>query len=290
MQTFTQHFKAQPLATAMMNQWNPAFAKGHIAFEQLAQVSQWLDFSNWPTCDYLNSLLSIDLTTASGEPLRFAAQDTTLPYPELYYEQRIFQHGLIATRANWHDFFNALMWQQYPQTKLAINALHAVDIQAYGLKRTAQRNALTIFDESGIIIVASQRELLALIQAFAWDDLFKKHANVWGKSIKSFIIGHALCEKLLQPFIGMTAHALLVEVNTDFFTASLEQQQALLDAIVAKTLNAGYLASPKQLNPVPVLGIPHWWPEQSNAFYQNKAYFRSRSSERCCDIIQSDLN
>ena len=43
----------------------------------------------------------------------------------IYYEQRIFEQGLVPTRpANWHDFFNALIFLLFPQTKKEMNRLH----------------------------------------------------------------------------------------------------------------------------------------------------------------------
>ncbi len=138
--------------------WNADFDTLHPCFQQLRNRCCWAGLTDWPACECLNQLLPAALCAQSGMLVRFFPQDNTLPFPELYYEERIFQHGMVATRANWHDFFNALMWSVFPQTKVMINALHAADIQQHGKPRTPQRDALTVLDESGVIIVASRRE------------------------------------------------------------------------------------------------------------------------------------
>lgn len=264
----------------MPDRWNPAFADLHPCFAQLQAVRCWDDSPAWVDCATLTQQLPQGLCTASGVPLCFLPQDCTLPFPELYYEARIFQHGIIATRPNWHDFFNALIWGLYPQTKVQINALHAADLRHYGKPRTAQRDALTLFDESGVVIAASRRDLLALIQAFAWEQLFWQERAAWGGSIGCFVFGHATLEKLLAPYVGLTAHALLLEVEQAFFAWDLPRQQAHLDGVLAGLLRSGGLAAPANLNPFPVLGVPQWWQGQDVAFYRNAAYFRPLGRER----------
>lgn len=269
----------------MAEDWNPAFDALHPAFGQLRNLRCWQGAADWPLCDHLAGLLPQGLRSQAGQPIRFLPQDHTLPYPELYYEERIYQHGIVATRANWHDFFNALMWALYPQTKVQINALHVADMQAQGKKRTPQRDALTILDESGVIIAATRRVLLQQVVEFSWESLFWGERNAWGREAGCFLIGHAMLEKLLDPYVGMTAHALLVEVSEHFFSWPLAQQQACLDGAIAATLQAGNLSEPACLNPFPLLGIPGWWKNNYPAFYRNTAYFRPKNRERKVSVI-----
>ena len=42
----------------------------------------------------------------------------------LQYERRILEHGEIETRDERHDSMNALVWLQFPLTKLAVSRLH----------------------------------------------------------------------------------------------------------------------------------------------------------------------
>ncbi|QTR44892.1 DUF3025 domain-containing protein [Thiothrix litoralis] len=265
--------------------WNPRFDTLHPCFQQLQNVRCWDGREDWPACEDLAGLLPAGLRAQSGLPITFVPQDDTLPFPDLYYEERIFQHGMVSTRPNWHDFFNALMWNVYPRSKVMINALHAADISQYGKPRTPQRDALTVLDESGVLIVASRRALLQHVLDFAWERLFWEERAAWEQEVSCYMIGHATLEKMLTPYIGVTAHALLVEVEPAFFSLSLAQQHAYLDAVVGNTLQQGGLASTACLNPLPLLGVPGWWDNASQAFYRNKAYFRDKSRERAVQII-----
>ncbi|UOG93343.1 MAG: DUF3025 domain-containing protein [Candidatus Thiothrix sulfatifontis] len=271
---------AMPLDT-----WNADFDAVHPCFQQLQNRRCWAGLMHWPACECLNQLLPAALCAQSGLPLRFFPQDNTLPFPELYYEERIFQHGMVATRANWHDFFNALMWSVFPHTKVMINAVHAADIQQYGKPRTPQRDALTVLDESGVIIVASRRELLQQVLDFAWETLFWEERAAWGQEIACFMIGHATLEKMLTPYVGVTAHALLVEVTPAFFHLPLAQQHAYLDQVVSGRLQHGGLASTACLNPFPLLGVPGWWENTTLEFYRDRGYFREKNRERTVKII-----
>lgn len=270
--------------------WNAAFESLHPGFRQLHDVRCWQAAIDWPACTTLTDILPEGLCAQSGEPIHFLPQDHTLPYPELYYEERIFQHGIVSTRPNWHDFFNALMWRLFPQTKVQINALHAADMQQQGKKRTPQRDALTILDESGVIIAATRRELLQYMLDFAWEPLFWQERAAWGQEIGCYMIGHAMLEKLLTPYVGMTAHALLVEVDAVFFSQPLAAQQAYLDGMIAEMLREGGLYAPVCLNPFPLLGVPGWWENDDKAFYGNSGYFRSKTRSREVIIIRNRKN
>ncbi len=268
--------------------WNPGFATLHPAFRELPDNTVWQAWADWPDCACLSQQLPAGLCMPGGQPLQFLPQDAAIPYPALYYEERIVAHGIVSTRANWHDFFNAHMWALYPRSKVSISTRHVADLQNQpDSNRTPQRDALTVLDESGVLVVSADRQLLELIRDFAWSALFQQAAPRWGTQIDCFMFGHAVLEKLLNPYVGMTAHALLIEVAPDFFQHSRAAQRAQLDKVVAATLRADGLLSPLSMNPFPLLGVPGWWPQQDAAFYQNGHYFRAKSRERRVQILQA---
>jgi hypothetical protein len=268
--------------------WNPAFATLHPCFRQLPDPDAWQAQAGWPDCGHLSRLLPQGVCMQVGVPVCFLPQDEHIPHPELYYEERIYQHGIVSTRdANWHDFLNALIWVLFPQTKVVISTLHAADLQQHGKPRTPQRDALTLFDENGVIIAATRHELLQYALDFDWQRLFWQERTAWGKEVGCFIFGHALLDKMLTPYVGVTAHALLVEVADGFFDLTLAQQQAQLDQVMASAVRDGCLGSPLHLNPLPVLGIPGWWQNVDAAFYQQDTYFRAKTRERKTRIIRS---
>lgn len=221
-----------------------------------------------------------------GVPVRFLPQDAQIPFLELYYEERIFQHGIVSTRsANWHDFLNALIWVLYPQTKITISTLHAADLASHGKPRTPQRDALTLFDENGVVIAATRRQLLQHVLDFDWQTLFCAERAAWGTEIGCFVVGHALLEKMLTPYVGVTAHALLVEVDEGFFALNLQEQQAHLDSRMPTALRGNALQSPLHLSPLPVLGVPGWWSDADAGFYTDSRYFRAKSRQRYAQIL-----
>ncbi len=91
---------------------------------------------------------------ASGQRIRFVPpQDDGKAY-----ECRIWERGEVETRPdNWHDFFNALVWLSFPHTKNAISAAHVRAMQQPGELRGRVRDALTHFDECGIVVLSVQR-------------------------------------------------------------------------------------------------------------------------------------
>jgi hypothetical protein len=54
---------------------------------------------------------------------------------------------------------------------------------------------------------------------------------------------------------------------------------------MARVLREGYLLSPLYLNPLPILGVPGWWDNESAAFYQQTDYFRAKIRQRETLII-----
>ncbi len=266
--------------------WKPDFVSSHPGFQDLSRFS-FETLSDWPTADWLNSKLEPGLTNAKGKPVSFVAQDDTLPFPELYYEQRALLHGLVATRTNWHDTFNAAIWSDFPRSKVAINALHVEDIERQpDKKRTPQRDALTLLDESGVLLVSDTPELLQLAIDFQWEALFMQHRLLWDSQIKVYIFGHAVYEKLLNPYIGLTAHALPILVDSDFWQLSLKQQQRQLDRRLGGHLHEGLCSSTQVMTPLPLLGIPRWHPDNNNlTFYQNRSYFRDKTRQRLVSVL-----
>lgn len=217
-----------------------------------------------PDCKFLNN--KFNHKNVNKHPLVFSPQDESLPYPEMSYEERIFNHGLIATRLhNWHDFFNAMVWKTYPLTKSAINAQHQQEIQKQdSTLRSRKRDLLTLFDESGVIVMA-EKSLLDAIRNHQWEILFVENKILWlNGTIQIKTFGHALYEKYRSPYIGLTAQALLLEENYTDLDAYLSE--ALLQKKILETK--------AELAPLPLLGIPQWHNNQNKAFYANKRYFR----------------
>jgi len=224
-----------------------------------------MEVASIPDCNVLNhNFYQINL---NAKKLRFFQQDAFLQFSEMGYEERIFYEGIIATRKhNWHDFFNAMVWRHFPKIKCAINAVHIQEIKKQkNTQRSRKRDLLTLFDECGVIILAKKHHL-EMIRQHHWHDLFVENKEFWlSRDIEIITFGHAMFEKYLNPYIGMTAQALL-----------LEKTDKNIDELISKAiLNQKILLSKADLAPLPVLGIPDWCVNQNKEFYANKNYFRS---------------
>ena len=214
------------------------------------------------------------LNRERGAPLRFVLQNQ-LP-PGEAYERHIFNTGTVPTRDNLHDFFNGLCWIRFPATKKRLNQLQAAEIAAAGVTalRGPVRDALTVFDENAAFLLAPP-PLWEALEARDWHRLFIQLRPLWMQA-QLTLFGHALLEKLVYARKPITAHIYRAQPAIDSI--------AELDAWVARDLNAGKLAG-KPFIPLPVLGVPGWWPENEDfSFYDDRSVFRpgqpSRKSEK----------
>ncbi|WP_332776307.1 DUF3025 domain-containing protein [Polaromonas sp.] len=206
------------------------------------------------------------LNSEPTAPLRFVPQ-SELPDGQAY-EDYIFKTGQCPTREGLHDFFNGLCWLCFPQTKKKLNQLQAAEIAAAGVRpvRGPVRDALTVFDENAAFLSAPQALWDALITK-DWQRLFIDLRPLWPQA-QLVLFGHALLEKLVYPRKPITAHVYRAQVAINSI--------AYLDAWVAQDLSAEKLAG-KPFAPMPVLGVPGWWPENENfSFYDDSLVFRPR--------------
>ena len=198
-------------------------------------------------------------------PVRFVPQ-SALP-PGMAYEQFIHATGQVPTRDNLHDFFNALVWLRFPQAKQRLNALHAQAIAAQGVGATRGplRDAATLLDENGALLLAPEA-LWQALRTRQWRRLFVELRPLWHEA-RLVVFGHALLEQLVHPRKPLTAHVYQAQAAPD--------SVANLDTWLAADLDAAHLAA-KPFTPLPVLGIPGWWPENANfSFYDDSLVFRS---------------
>ena len=209
---------------------------------------------------------SATLTLGFGGAVEFVSQ-SELP-TDIAYEAFIFSHKRIPTRDNLHDFFNGLCWLRFPQTKLRLNFLQAQEIASQGVSATrgSLRDALTLFDEN-VLLLQTSDDLWHALQTHDWTKLFGELRDEW-QSAHIVIFGHALLEKLVAPYKSITAHVFRIASDVD-----AKDDQALDDWLAAN-IQPEYLAT-KPYFPLPVLGIPGWWPENEDlSFYSDTQVFR----------------
>lgn len=213
-------------------------------------------------------------TSALGAPVRFVSASHQAS--ALAYEQRILERGEVATReGDWHDFFNALAWMAYPRTKAALNASHCVDGVAAAGTRSRCRDALTLLDESGIVVRCTDANLIGLWREHQWRALFWDQRDAVARSFEVAVIGHGLLVKLLQPFRSITGRALLLTRAPD----RADDSRATLDTDAAAAIAAaGTALTPEVLLPLPVAALPGWDTERLGAeLFDDAAVFRPRT-------------
>lgn len=234
-----------------------------------------------PDIDGLRRLLERrdpPIRTASGLPLRIVEQERKPAAFEEGYEARVYlEGGLQVRRGHWHDHFNVLAWLAYPRAKAALNARHYAALQSWhGPNRGPARDALTLFDESGVVMAAADGDLLQMVRDFRWKTLFWENRARLRERVRFFLFGHALYEKMLRPYAGITGRAILLDADPALLAAPLPEQLAAVDERVAGQLSgpAG-LESPRDLAVLPVLGVPGWHADgERESFYDDTEYFR----------------
>lgn len=263
--------------TAQIARWSRAHLCAQPALHTVRPLIEALPADSFPDYAALNALaMRRDVHSGGNAPLRFVAPLQPRSSAR-EYEALIFERGEVQTRAdNWHDLFNALAWLTFPRSKAMLNRLHIAHLaQQQGTLRSASRDVLTLFDEDGMIVLSAQPALSRLLRAFRWKELFVERRAQVLQSMRFYIFGHALHEKALQPFEGITGKALIVEVAAlpSCTTASLALADGAIEAALAQPQT---LADSASLQPLPILGIPGWWSANENAaYYENTRQFRS---------------
>ena len=261
--------------------WSAARERlGSPPFVPLAPALSRLGENRWPTHEEITALAS-GVVTSRGKPVRFVPPRGHTDRERRSYELHIAATGEIETRpGNWHDLFNALVWIAFPRAKAAINGQHVAILEERGeaeaKRRSPERDALTVFDEGGVVVASSEPGMARLIVDFRWKELFWNRRAELQATTRFFAFGHALHEKALDPFIGMVAKTIFMPVEAAFPSLDTERQVAEADAFLAAHFaNRANFASAKSMAPMPVLGIPGWHPSTSlESFYDDADHFR----------------
>lgn len=231
---------------------------------------------------------------AAHPPVTFVPQEAL---PEgMAYETFIYETGNVPTRDGLHDYFNALCWFTFPNTKIRLNQLQAAQIEQAGVNDTRGkiRDAITVIDENGFLIQCHDL-LWQALQAKQWHTAFVTLRPLW-RQTRVIAFGHALLEKLVAPYKAITAHAIripntlclpdntanLANNNTSSVTQANPNGPAIFCAEAIKQVDE-YLATflaPETLQekpfiPLQIFGIPGWHEDQANEdFYNDRKVFR----------------
>lgn len=281
--------------------WKPDYFHESPLFELLIQPATVLSSGHhhdWPGLDEYQQLftsLNGQLLNRAGCSIRFVSQGLSANRFEEGYEPRIYLNGEIQTRVNnWHDYFQVLVWCLFPQLKLSLNALHyrealqRLQTSPQKTNRSPVENALTLFDECGVILISDDIELLELIRDFRWKHLFWHHRQKLERHLSCLVFGHALYEKAISPYIGMTGQAILLKCPTAFLALPAARRIAQLDRDLASFFNGDTRNDSFDtgaLTPFPLLGVPGWDDNNNADYYNNSDYFRPGRNKAAAPIF-----
>jgi hypothetical protein len=151
------------------------------------------------------------------------------------YDGRIASHGEVPTReGDWHDLFNALCFATFPRAKLALHTRQyqalqrriGADARAMPGARTAEQDALTLFDEGGVAIAAlpaAADQLERVTSETLPSALVQLEQNGHARVVP---FGHALFEHLVEGLICPRGGTRVVVLE-----AMPHDDAALLDAV-----------------------------------------------------------
>jgi hypothetical protein len=252
----------------MPDTWRPDFADTP-PFAHLRPWRTRLGNGRWPGLEELNALAGKQgLVNARQLPIRFEAQLQRCGQRD--YEDSILATGGVPTRTeNWHDLLNALTWLALPHTKQALNAVQCQALVPGGQRRGPLSDAATLFDESGLVLAGPDTGLAEDLRERRWRRAFVDRREAW-QQVTALVVGHAVLEKLLAPWPGITA-------KCAFLALPANPELETVDRALARLWLEGGIARPADLFPMPVLGVPGWWPANEDAaFYDDETVFRPR--------------
>lgn len=260
--------------------WLEPYAHIHHAFSECKHTGELADWLN----DYFAKNHIAPALYGTNRPLYFVSQDD-LPHGTAY-ERHIFATAHIPTRNNLHDWFGACIWSVFPKSKAILNHVHLREMANNGDKglRNRVRDAITVFDENGAILVVSDENIGKSLRDFDWHNALVAPRRFWcnptqpkdDDKAQAFIFGHALLEQLINPRKPLCSHTWIIKVGDDFFAKSLTEKLADLDDRLSKELGDWLVdgATPKDLSPLPILGVPFFWDNASLSFYEDEFVFR----------------
>lgn len=244
-----------------------------VLFEPLAPWLAQLPDEAPPSLDRLDLFLQSSAkppSSGGSVRLRFVADAGS----GMAYERRIFETGCVPTRpGNWHDAFNALVWLRFPLIKAALNARHVRAQRAESL-RGAVRDAATLFDESGVIVASADASLTEALRAHRWREVFVERRPEVARSLRFIVFGHAVYDQLRAPYFGLCGKALFVALPSPVL-GSPHLLPDLDERVAGRLADQAFLATPRDLTPLPLLGIPGVWEENEDpGYYDDPRQFR----------------
>ena len=103
--------------------------------------------------------------------------------------------------------------------------------------------------------------------------------------MRFYLFGHALYEKALAPFVGVTGRGVVFAAEDTLIDLPLRMQLTELDARLAERIgDTTRFSATRELTPVPILGVPGWCEDNARErYYDNIDYFRPAGASGVTD-------
>ena len=235
----------------------------------------------------LRSGRTVDKVSVRSEPSAkglISAADSRIPrfipppartLSAIDFERRVVEQNELIVRPNsLHDLMNALVWLTFPKTKRAISEAHvSLGVNHDGKTRPRRRDVLTVFDESGMIVLSTRDDLRELNRTHQWRELFVTHRAAFRAEARPILFGHGAMEQLGNqlPLVhhGLTAKALWLPLAINMSLCELD------DHLSTCIVNGERLHEQEHTIPMPLLGLPGWFAEnESPDCYNDESVFR----------------
>lgn len=250
----------------------PAHSFDHPAFAVIESSvrSKLLSLDHFPAPHEFRALTQ-GLSHALSPWFDFAEQDSAQLLAAGSFDRLLAGTELVPTRPNsFHDLFGALIWLHFPALKTAIHLAH---LAGHPKSRGPRENAATHLDESGVLVLGCEPSIFEALSALRWVEVFWQRRAQLRQTTRFLVFGHGLLDCLREPHPRLMGKALFARVSPAQLALDSTEFRVLVDAALAKGLSE-FLGEPACLEPLPVLGVPGWSPNQSRSYYEDERYFR----------------
>lgn len=206
--------------------WNAQFLLGHPLFAPFEALARGLRGDSFPSCEALTALSEQERLrrAPSASPLEFVpavkksrrAKRTQLVLDELYDGSIHLRGQVPCLHHSYHDLFNALAFSAYVRSKRALHARQFNALKAWAGdapklpgRRTREQDALTIFDEGGVVVLLEPGMMRTWRTS---DQPLSLSAHQPKSGALPLLFGHALVEHLFDGHTQIRASALVIEL------------------------------------------------------------------------------
>lgn len=207
--------------------WDVDFLYGHPLFAAFEPIARVLRGSAFPSCEQLSAMAETQRASRAPEvaPLRFVpaakkprrAKRTHLALEDLYDGSIHLRREVPCLTQSYHDLFNAIAFSAFVRSKRILHERQFEALQGWvgndpklPGRRTREQDALTIFDEGGVVVLLD-RAVMA-----SWRSR-TDHLPLCPCSPQSgalpLLFGHALVEHLYEGHTQIRASAVVIEVD-----------------------------------------------------------------------------